>query len=184
MSLTHRQYLEIYGILLPCISAIVTKVAVFYADAGGQKHVGALNVYKHYPAIGLQALDAFESPRHDGVTQSIYHRQGHGERGSRCATLWNLVPDGPRNVSIMAREIFYSCPLVEHTTARTRPSVWEIPICRAAGEAPVNHGTNAEARAQLYDVWRAMCDNTTTGSVPSPTPSPASSPVTTSGSSR
>ena len=54
--------------------------------------------------------------------------------------------------------------------ATTRPSVWEIPICRAAGEAPVNHGANAEARAQLYDVWRAMCDNTTAGSMPPPPP--------------
>jgi hypothetical protein len=30
---------------------LVTKVAVFYADADGQKHIGALNDYKHYPQV-------------------------------------------------------------------------------------------------------------------------------------
>ena len=76
--------------------------------------------------------------------------QQHGDNGSHSATLWSLVADGPRNISISARNVFYSCPLVERAGSRTgAASVWEVPMYKVAGQAPVNHGAKAAARAQL-----------------------------------
>ena len=90
------------------------------------------------------------------------------------------VADGSRNVSISARNIFYSCPLVERAGSRTgAASVWEVPMCKVAGQAPVNHGAKAAARAQLYDAWRAMADAAVRGSMlpPPPAPAPAVAPA-------
>jgi hypothetical protein len=43
---------------------LVTKVAVFYADADGQKHIGALNVYKHYPQVSHGRYCNFDAPHY------------------------------------------------------------------------------------------------------------------------
>jgi hypothetical protein len=123
--------------------------------------------------VGLQALDVFKRSKRDSVVQSVYHRQQHGDNGSHSATLWSLVADGPRNVSISARNVFYSCPLVERAGSHTgAASVWEVPMHKVAGQAPVNHGAKAAARAQLFDAWRAMMD-AVCGSMLPPPPAPA-----------
>ena len=115
----------------------------------------------------------FKRSKRDSVVQSVYHRQQHGDNGSHSATLWSLVADGPRNISISARNIFYSCPLVERAGSRTgAASVWEVPMYKVAGQAPVNHGAKAAARAQLYDVWHAMADAAVCGSMLPPPPAP------------
>ena len=122
----------------------------------------------------------FKRSKRDSVVQSVYHRQQHGDNGSHSATLWSLVADGSRNVSISARNIFYSCPLVERAGSRTgAASVWEVPMCKVAGQAPMNHGAKAAARAQLYDAWRAMADAAVRGSMlpPPPAPAPAVAPA-------
>ena len=50
---------------------------------------------------------------------------------------------------------------------------------KVAGEAPVNDGAKATARAQLYDAWRAMADAAVCGSMlPAPPAPPAAALAT------
>ena len=50
---------------------LVTKVAVFYTDADGQKHIGALNVYKHYPQVSHGRYCNFDAPHYIPIIEMV-----------------------------------------------------------------------------------------------------------------
>ena len=97
------------------------RTAVFYADVHGTTHVGALINFSNPALLGLRPLEAYapsgrSKSRQPAVAQDTYMRRvvGAHPAQSEVPALWTLVPDrGWCDDPIPAKNIFYSCPLVE-----------------------------------------------------------------------